>query len=192
MLDNHDSHERSAPIARAIADGIVTIALPSHRTHLAQMLDLGFFKSLKACWKAAVVSDWLDSVNAENAHVSKDVFFMLMNTACSNACKPETAIKAWKKMGLEFRPRPAQMSGRHLDRGGNTHANIIVINRLAIADSQLGGSELRDARAESTAGRTCKCRGEGPKKEAAGERLAKKEVVWHRRRLGHAHRGGGC
>ena len=30
MLDNHDSHERSAPIARAIADGVVTITLPSH------------------------------------------------------------------------------------------------------------------------------------------------------------------
>jgi hypothetical protein len=42
------------------------------------------------------------------------------------------------------------MSGRHLDRGGNTHANIIVINRLAIADSQLGGSELRDARGIAT------------------------------------------
>ena len=42
-LDNHDSHGRSAPIARAIADGIIIITLPSHCTHLAQMLDLGFF-----------------------------------------------------------------------------------------------------------------------------------------------------
>ena len=149
-LDNHDSHERSAPIARAIADGAITIALPSHCTHLAQTLDLGFFKSLKARWKAAV-SDWLDSVNSESACTSKDVFFTLMKTARSNACKPETAIKAWKKMGLEFRPRPAQMSGgRNTDRAGNAHANITVINRLAIADSQLGGSELRDARGTAT------------------------------------------
>ena len=69
-----------------------------------------------------------------------------MYTAYNGACKPETAINAWRRMGLEFQAMPAQMDNFHrLEATADVTPgrNIVVINRKAISDAQLGGSELR-------------------------------------------------
>jgi hypothetical protein len=58
LLDNHDSHERSAPISAAMNHGILVVTFPSHFNHVLQMLDISFFKALKSQYKAAAKYSW--------------------------------------------------------------------------------------------------------------------------------------
>ncbi len=66
MVDNHDSHERSRPIEAAMRNDIVIFAFPSHCTHLVQMLDVSFFKSLKSHYKKVARSGLILSASKQS------------------------------------------------------------------------------------------------------------------------------
>ena len=92
FVDNHDSHERSQPISVAMKHGIILITFPSHCTHLVQMLDLSFFKPLKAAWKT-VSQKWCDEeCTDDKPYISKQVFCTLFFRAWSLAAIIQNAI----------------------------------------------------------------------------------------------------
>jgi hypothetical protein len=125
MVDNHDSHERSRPIQAAMLNNVVIFTFPSHCTHLVQMLDVCFFGSLKATFKA-VCKTWLDEQEHERKpYISKLIFLQLFQKAWIRACKPQTFKNGWARMGLSSCPE----------------TGMVVINRRAILDVCLGGSE---------------------------------------------------
>ena len=125
MVDNHDSHERSRPIEAAMRNDIIIFAFPSHCTHLVQMLDVSFFKSLKSHYKK-VCKEWLDTECLQTKpYISKLVFLQLFHRAWGRACKPDVFINGWTRMGL----KACGASG------------MVVINRNAIADVTLAASE---------------------------------------------------
>ena len=125
MVDNHDSHLRARPIQAAMKNNIVIFTFPSHCTHLVQMLDVCFFKSLKGQYKR-VCKAWIDQETDERKPwISKLIFVQLFKKAWDAACKPELFKNGWARMGLTSCP----------DTG------MVVINRRAILDVCLGGSE---------------------------------------------------
>ena len=129
MVDNHDSHERSRPIETAMKNNIIIFAFPSHCTHLVQMLDVSFFKSLKSHYKL-VCKEWLDEECEDvKPYISKAVFLRLIHRAWINACQPTIFTNGWARMGLS----------------ACSTTGMVVINRTAIADFAIGGSEKYSA-----------------------------------------------
>jgi hypothetical protein len=125
MVDNHDSHERSRPIETAMRNNIIIFTFPSHCTHLVQMLDVSFFKSLKSHYKK-VCKEWLDTECLQTKpYISKVIFLQLFHRAWGRACTPSVFTNGWARMGLTS----CATSG------------MVVINRTAIADVTLGASE---------------------------------------------------
>ncbi len=89
------------------------------------MLDVCFFKSLKGQYKR-VCKAWIDEETDERkSWISKQIFVQLFKRAWDAACKPELFKNGWARMGLSCCP----------DTG------MVVINRRAILDVCLGGSE---------------------------------------------------
>ena len=124
MVDNHDSHERSRPIQAAMRNDIILFAFPSHCTHLVQMLDVSFFKSLKSHYKK-ICKLWLDEECLQaKPYISKVVFLQLFHRAWVKACKPEVFTNGWARMGLKACPT----------------SGMVVINRNAVADVTLGAA----------------------------------------------------
>ncbi len=124
FVDNHDSHERSQPISVAMKHGIILITFPSHCTPFVQMLDVSFFKPLKAAWKI-VSQKWCEEeCPEEKPYISKQIFVTLFHRAWSIAAIPNNAINGWKKMGLS----------------ADAETGLIRINRDAIPDRLLAPS----------------------------------------------------
>jgi hypothetical protein len=125
MVDNHDSHEWSRPIETAMRNDIIIFAFPSHCTHLVQMLDVSFFKSLKSHYKK-VCKEWLDTECLQTKpYISKVEFLKLFHRAWGRACTPSVFTNGWARMGL----KSCATSG------------MVAINRNAIADVTIGASE---------------------------------------------------
>jgi hypothetical protein len=106
-------------------NNIIIFAFPSHCTHLVQMLDVSFFKSLKSHYKL-VCKEWLDEECQDaKPYISKGVFLRLIHRAWINACQPTIFTNGWARMGLS----------------ACSTTGMVVINRTAIADFAIGGSE---------------------------------------------------
>ena len=124
MVDNHDSHERSRPIEAAMLNNLIIFTFPSHCTHLVQMLDVSFFKSLKSHYKK-VGKKWLDEECLDaKPYISKSVFLRLIHRAWVAACQREVFTQGWARMGLKACPS----------------TGMVIINRNAIGDCAIGAS----------------------------------------------------
>jgi hypothetical protein len=124
MVDNHDSHERSRPIETAMRNNLIIFTFPSHCTHLVQMLDVSFFKSLKSHYKK-VCKQWLDEECLDaKPYISKSVFLRLFYRAWVCACQRDVFTQGWARMGLK----------------ACTTSGMVVTNRNAIADCFIGAS----------------------------------------------------
>ena len=53
LIDGHSSHNEPETIRAAAEAGIVMFCLPPHSMHVAQPLDVSFFRPLKVCWSEA-------------------------------------------------------------------------------------------------------------------------------------------
>lgn len=53
LVDGHSSHYEPATIKLAAEAGIMMLCLPPHSTHVAQPLDVSFFRLLKLYWSEA-------------------------------------------------------------------------------------------------------------------------------------------
>jgi hypothetical protein len=124
MVDNHDSHERSRPIEAAMQNNIVIFTFPSHCTHLVQMLDVSFFKSLKSHYKK-VGKKWLDEECLDaKPYISKGIFLSLIHRAWVAACQRDVFTQGWARMGLK----------------ACITTGMVIINRHAIGDTAIGAS----------------------------------------------------
>lgn len=114
---------------------LVVVTFPSHCTHVLQPLDLSFFKSLKAAYKRHC-KEWLDSapVHAGTPYLSKKMFFEIFYKAWASSATSEVGANGFKKMGLES-------TASYCNQSSKSGTDRVLINRLAVTDAQLGGSE---------------------------------------------------
>ena len=97
LLDGHSSHYEPNTIKYAASHGVVILCLPPHTTHVAQPLDVSFFKPLKTYWSEVCHRYMQDNPGRV---VTKYQFSSLFSTAWYKTIRPETIISGFRKVGV--------------------------------------------------------------------------------------------
>ena len=97
LLDGHSSHYEPDTIRYAAAQGVVIVCLPPHTTHVAQPLDVSFFKPLKSYWFDICHHYMQDNPGRV---VTKYQFSSLFASAWYKATRPDNIISGFRKCGV--------------------------------------------------------------------------------------------
>jgi len=78
--DNLSSHINIAVLQACQQNNIAFVSLPPNATHLAQPLDVAFFKPIKIAWRK-IISDWKEKGKGRRLPcIPKDEFLSLLNS----------------------------------------------------------------------------------------------------------------
>ena len=97
LVDGHSSHYEPDTIRAAAEQGIVIFCHPPHCTHVAQPLDVSFFRPLKVYW-----SEVCHTFMQENpgSVITKYQFSALFSKAWYKAIQPQNLIAGFTKCGI--------------------------------------------------------------------------------------------
>jgi DDE superfamily endonuclease len=103
IMDSHRSYITIAALRFCLASKIIVLCLPSHTTHLLQLLDVGPFRPLAIAYKIGIQEQgYLNPVYS----VDKLEFLEVYKTARLRGISKANIEKGWRNAGLEpFDPR---------------------------------------------------------------------------------------
>ena len=97
LVDGHSSHYEPVTIRAAAEQGIVIFCLPPHSTHVAQPLDVSFFRPLKVYWSEACHTYMQSNPGCV---VTKYQFSKLFAEAWHKAIRPQNLMAGFAKTGV--------------------------------------------------------------------------------------------
>jgi hypothetical protein len=97
LVDGHSSHYEPDTIKAAAEHGVVIFCLPPHCTHVAQPLDVSFFRPLKVYWSEACHTFMQENPGCV---VTKYNFSKLFSKAWYKAIQPQNLIAGFSKCGI--------------------------------------------------------------------------------------------
>ena len=97
LVDGHSSHYEPDTIQAAAEHGVVIFCLPPHCTHVAQPLDVSFFRPLKVYWSEACHTFMQENPGCV---VTKYNFSKLFSKAWYKAIQPQNLISGFSKCGI--------------------------------------------------------------------------------------------
>ena len=102
LVDGHSSHYEPVTIRAASEQGVVVFCLPPHCTHVAQPLDVSFFRPLKVYWSEACHMFMQENPGCV---VTKYQFSQFFSKAWYKAIQPQNLISSFAKTGIHpFNP----------------------------------------------------------------------------------------
>lgn len=96
VIDGHGSHLSAKFEEYAKGNGIITICLPAHSSHLTQPLDVGCFSVLKKRYGAEI--DLF--IKARITHITKPEFFLAFKSAFRKTFTQENVLSGFRGAGL--------------------------------------------------------------------------------------------
>jgi hypothetical protein len=96
VLDGHGSHATPEFDQYCLENGIITVCMPSHSSHICQPLDVGCFGPLKQAYSNLV----LELARLSIFHVNKEDFIRMYLEASTQIFKEDTIKNAFSATGL--------------------------------------------------------------------------------------------
>ena len=102
LVDGHSPHYEPESVRSAAEQDIIIFCLPPHSTHVAQPLDVSFFRPLKVYWSEACHMFMQENPGSV---VTKYQFSQLFSKAWYKAIQPQNIISGFTKAGIHpFNP----------------------------------------------------------------------------------------
>jgi hypothetical protein len=96
VLDGHESHESAVFQKYYKANNIITLCLPTHSSHLTQLLDIGCFSILKRIYGRQIET----FIKAHINHITKVEFFLAFYAAYNQSNTTQNAKAGFRGAGL--------------------------------------------------------------------------------------------
>ena len=100
LVDGHSSRYEPDTIRAAAEQGVIVFCLPPHCTHLAQPLDISFFRPLKVYRSEACHTLMQGKKKNPGSVITKYQFLTLFSKAWYKAIQPQHLIAGFKKCGI--------------------------------------------------------------------------------------------
>ena len=137
LVDGHSSHYEPDTIRAAAEQGVIVFCLPPHCTHIAQPLDVSFFRPLKVYWSEACHTFMQENPGSV---ITKYQFSTLFSKAWYKAIQPQNLIAGFKKCGIyPYNPEAIKAPITTPDEGDD--GGIELEREKKLDETSIGGND---------------------------------------------------